>query len=435
MSINYEKLYNELKIECNQMKEDNDEICKEYELTIQMLSDSINKYQKEKESYQIKISNLENDLKKYEKEKESLINKNKDKILDIQDLTKTNDKLKEELNKILEEKHLTKTKIISLENANEHYESKLRQNEALIEDLSNQLESALEENITLQTEFEIYKQQNEEILIRKEQEIKDAQNDISNKEKIIKRLNDKRASIRELKLKFQLTNDFTKEYQRNLTASVPNTYEERTIEKSNDKKEQILKSQIIDEGKDLVTPLSNSTTKYPSKFMEIYRKSIGRGNNPFNKIVQKKESLKKVDDLTSKISNVNIDDNLLFSNIPGGLSKVNTLKDETFIEENPNQNGKEEIEEDLIDNDNESTGSDKKCFEDLVICDEKDFTFIPIQKLMNENKNKKDKKLVDNLKNMLALIQKRKEILINHQKMNNMKLEKLGYKIKYQQYV
>ena len=207
MSKNYQQLYNDLKIECEQIKQDNDEICKEYELTIQMLTDSVNNFQKEKELYKIQISKLDKELKECKKEKESLMNKNKDKLIDIQDWNKENDKLKEEINKILGEKHLSKTKIISLENENDHYQNKLRQNEALIEDLSNQLESALEENITLQTEFEIYKQHNEEIIIRKEQEIKDAQNDISNKEKIIKRLNDKRASIRELKLKFQLTND------------------------------------------------------------------------------------------------------------------------------------------------------------------------------------------------------------------------------------
>ena len=196
MSKNYEKLYNDLKVECDQIKADNDEICNEYEATIQMLSESIENFKKEKEMLQTKINNLDKEIKKYEKERENLINKNKEKILDIQNLNKINEKLKEEMKKISEENHLTKTKIISLENANDHYQNKLRQNEALIEDLTSQLESALEENITLQTEFELYKQQNEETLIRKDQEIKDIQNDLLNKEKIIKRLSDKSASIR-----------------------------------------------------------------------------------------------------------------------------------------------------------------------------------------------------------------------------------------------
>ena len=83
MSKNYEKLYNDLKAECEQIKTDNDEICNEYESTIQMLSESIENFKKEKEALQVKITNLENLIKKYEKEKETLINRNKDKIIDI----------------------------------------------------------------------------------------------------------------------------------------------------------------------------------------------------------------------------------------------------------------------------------------------------------------------------------------------------------------
>ena len=65
----------------------------------------------------------------------------------------------------------------------------------------------------------------------------------------------------------------------------------------------------------------------------------------------------------------------------------------------------------------------------MVICDEKVFNIIPIKKLMNENKKNRDKKLADNLRNMLARIQKRKEVLIKNQKNNNLKLAKLGYKL------
>ena len=413
MSQNYEKLYNDLKAECEQIKNDNDEICKEYELTIQMLSDSVNNFQKEKDNLQSQIANLEKEIKKYEKEKESLTNKNKDKILDIQNLNKANEKLKEEMKKILDEKHLTKAKIIALENDNDHFQNKLRQNDALIEDLTNQLESALEENITLQTEFELYKQKNEETLIRKDEEIKDIQNDLSNKEKIIKRLNDKRASIRELKQKFQIPKDFMRQYQRKLTTSIPGLKDIKKLKDHTDDKMD--KSVIIEENK-LITPLSNSSTKYPSKFMEIYRKSIGGANNPVNKMIQKKDSFKK-----------NIDDKLILKN---SSNKLNTLKDETILDiESEDKNEKEDILE--MDNDNDSTASDKKCFEDLVICDEKDFKIIPIQKLKHENKKEKNKKLVDNLKIMLARIQKRKDVLINNQKKNNMKFEKLGIKLRY----
>ena len=429
MSKNYEKLYNDLKAECDQIKADNDEICNEYEATIQMLSESIENFKKEKEILQAKINNLDKEIKKYEKERENLINKNKEKILDIQNLNKINEKLKEEMKKISEENHLTKTKIISLENANDHYQNKLRQNDALIEDLTSQLESALEENITLQTEFELYKQQNEEILIRKDQEIKDIQNDLLNKEKIIKRLSDKRASIRELKQKFQLPNDFIRQYQRKLTSSipVPGLYEYKKSQESIPFKDKIEKSVNIEEDK-LITPLSDSTTKFPTKFMEIYRKSIGGGNNPLNKMVKKNESIKNSIDNSNNI--INKEDSVVAKSNSNvfSFSKVNTLKEENVESiEIEDKDEKEVAEED----ENDSTASDKKCFEDLVICEEKVFTLDPIKKLMNETKKMKNKKLADNLKSMLARIQKRKDILISHQKMNNVKLEKLGYKLNF----
>ena len=309
MSQDYEKLYTDLKTEYEQMKTDNEEICKEYELTIQMLTDSVTNYQKEKDNFQSRISQLETEIKKYEKEKENLSNRNKDKIIDIQNLNKANEKLKKEIKEVLDEKHLTKTKIISLENANDHYQGKLRENEALIEDLTNQLESALEENITLQTEFEMYKQQNEEALIRKEQEIKDFKNDLINKEKIIQRLNDKRASIRDLKMKLQLPNEIMKQYRRQFTTL--EGINENAKNKSNNvssieniKKEN---SVIINNDK-IITPLSNTTTKYPSKFMDIYRKSIGGGGLLINQVGDKKNNIRKSIDL---MEGINFDDELL----------------------------------------------------------------------------------------------------------------------------
>ena len=424
MSQDYQKLYTELKTEYEQMKTDNDEICKEYELTIQMLTDSVTNYQKEKDNFQSRISQLEKEIKKYEKEKETLSNRNKDKIIDIQNLNKANEKLKKEIKEVLDEKNLTKTKIVSLENANDHYQGKMRENEALIEDLTNQLESALEENITLQTEFEIYKQQNEEALIRKEQEIKDFKNDLMNKEKIIQRLNDKRASIRDLKLKLQLPNEIMKQYRRQFTTMEGINENEKNKSNNISNIENIKKenSTIIKDDM-IITPLSNATTKYPSKFMDIYRKSIGGGGRLINQVVDKKDSIRKSIDL---MKGINFDDELLVTkNSNNNILKVNTFKDNSIIEgENEDRNEKDEIED-------ESCDSDRKCFEDLVICEEKDFNIIPIKKLMSETKKDRNKKLADNLKSMLVRIQKRKEALINHQKLNNKKFEQLGIKLRY----
>ena len=67
-------------------------------------------------------------------------------------------------------------------------QNKIREYEALAEDLERQLESALEENITLQTEYETFKQTTGDQLIRKDEEIRDFKNDLINKEKFIQRL-------------------------------------------------------------------------------------------------------------------------------------------------------------------------------------------------------------------------------------------------------
>jgi len=445
MSKDYEKLYNDLKKEHEQSVLDNDEICKEYESTIKMLTDSIESFKTEKTNLENKLSLLEKEQKKFEKEKESLLSKNKDKICDIQNLNKQIDKLKTELKKIKEDKNIVKDKIIALETDNDHYQNKLRQDEALIEDLNSQLESALEENITLQTEFELYKQHNEEALIRKDQEIKDFQNDIVNKEKIIQRLNDKRANnIKELKQKLLMPQEILKQYQRKLTNTMYKEDKEKIKLNEGLKNDKISSTIIFDK---VVTPLTETNPQYPPKFMEIYRKSIREDEldnidnqsdkNKFNNNITatNQDTIKNSQSLL-KDANVNdsfllkkhSSDNIMNDN-NNPLLKTKTLKEDSIVNgdlegmDMDEKNNKEENEEE------DSTASDKKCFEDLVICDEKDFHIIPIKKLMNENKKNRDKKLADNLRNMLVRIQKRKDVLIKNQKNNNLKLAKLGYKL------
>ena len=445
MSKDYEKLYNDLKKEHEQSVLDNDEICKEYESTIKMLTDSIESFKTEKTNLENKLSQLEKEQKKFEKEKESLLSKNKDKICDIQNLNKQIDKLKTELKKIKEDKNIVKDKIIALETDNDHYQNKLRQDEALIEDLNSQLESALEENITLQTEFELYKQHNEEALIRKDQEIKDFQNDIVNKEKIIQRLNDKRANnIKELKQKLLMPQEILKQYQRKLTNTMYKENKEKIKLNEGLKNDQISSTIIFDK---VVTPLTETNPQYPPKFMEIYRKSIREDEldnndnqsdkNKFNNnitatnqdtIKNSQSLLKDANVNDSFLLKKNSSDNIMNDN-NNPLLKTKTLKEDSIVNgdlegmDMDEKNNKEENEEE------DSTASDKKCFEDLVICDEKDFHIIPIKKLMNENKKNRDKKLADNLRNMLVRIQKRKDVLIKNQKNNNLKLAKLGYKL------
>ena len=193
---NYEQLYYSLKDEYSQMQKDNNEIFKEYESTIQMLTDSIKELQSQRSAMTKKLSEIE-------KEKEKLKNKNLDKIIDIQDLNKQNEKLNQEIKNIKEEKKIKDTKIIILENDTEHFQKLIRQNEAIIDELNYKLEEALEENITIQTEFEIYKQIMGEQLMRKEEEIKEIKNDMFSKNLMIEKLN-KREYINNSEKLFQL---------------------------------------------------------------------------------------------------------------------------------------------------------------------------------------------------------------------------------------
>ena len=447
MSTDYEEKYNSLKQEYDQSLAYNDEIYKEYELTIKTLTESIEDYKTKKKNLEEQISKLEKEQKNYEKEKESLVSHNKEKLEDIQNLNKQIEKLKAENKKIKEEKNIIKEKIISLEINNDHCQNKLRQDDEIIKDLNSQLESALEENITLQTEFELYKQKSEETLIRKDQEIKDFQNDIINKEKIIQRLNNKRTNnIKELRQKLLLPQDVYKQYQRKLSNTICKDNKKdsdniKLTEKT--KKNNINKSiSILDK---MVTPLTETNPQYPPKFMEIYRTSlrengendkINKQNNNNNSTPTNQDSMKEYDKLKKDI---NIKDSLLIQKNNSDfidneknnlLLSVKTLKEDSII--NGDLEGMDLAEEKNNKEDNEeeeNSSSEKKCFEDLVICDEKDFNIIPIKKLMNENKKNRDKKLAENLRNMLVRIQKRKDVLINNQKNNNIKLAKLGYKL------
>ena len=182
-SKNFEFLYFNLNEEYAQMQKDNDEICKEYESTIQMLTDSIKELQNQRTSLTKKLSQVE-------KEKEKLQDKNREKIIDIQDLNEKNQKLLKEILSIKDKNKEKEHQIVILENDTEHYLKLIRQNDAIIEELNYKLEEALEDNVTIQTEFELYKQMMGEKLLRKSDELKDIKSDMFSKNLMIKKLKD-----------------------------------------------------------------------------------------------------------------------------------------------------------------------------------------------------------------------------------------------------
>ena len=423
MSQNFEELYTKLKEEFELSKKDNDEICKEYESTIEMLTESVESFKKEKLSLEQKLSKYEIDFKNIKKEKESLSSKNKDKISDIQNLTKQNDRLTNEVKRLKEEKALFDSKIVSLENDNEHCQNKIREYEALAEDLEKQLESALEENITLQTEFETYKQTTGEQLIRKEDEIRDIKNDLLNKDKFIKRFKarEKFGNIME-RIHKDIVDNKTKEKRR--------------------------------------FTVFQGLTKEENDLMKLQKNN--KGNLFYN---SSSENIKNNNNLNNnKINSVQTDNksrNSMFMSGFGSLSRLNNKKEELNKNINKNSNNSQKKENNYNNNkilqknfftdkkqmsqqiDEISESSDKEEIKEnktikkinLEISKESQVEY----KNNNVNKNNKENELIklsdktkiekgiiiDDLQKMLDRIRKRKEKLVNTKKTNKQRIKNL----------
>ena len=382
----YESLYKSLKEEYEQSKEDNDELCKEYESTIQLLTESVQKFEKEKKEYQNKILKFENDVKIMNKEKENLIKKNKDKIIDIQCLNEQNEKLNILIKKYKEEKSIFDTRIVTLENDVEHFQNKIREYEDFIDELKSQLENALEENITLQNEYETYKLNMGEQMLRKEEEIKDIINDNKYKDKVIKKLSQNSQEKIDIKnLQQKLIND----------KKIIPVKRRFSVLENNFNKINIPNFQILD------------TNSYNNN-----RKINGRINLKENSFYSGMN--------TPKDSDVN------------KYFKCNTLiNTEKKIEKRKNEmNGLNTVAT-KQNNDNKNNNINKK-FEQLIICEENNIFIINNNKYnyddIYNNYNNRKNEFEKELKNMMINIQKRKNILLNLKRQINEKMAKLEFR-------
>ena len=434
MSQNFEELYNKLKEEFESSKKDNDELCKEYESTIEMLSDSVENFKKEKEALEQKLSSLEQDQKNFKKEKESLMNKNKDKIIDIQNLNKQNDRLSNEVKRLKEEKTLFDSKIVNLENDNEHFQNKIREYEVLAEDLENQLESALEENITLQTEFETYKQTTGDQLIRKDEEIRDIKNDLINKEKFIQRLqrgnnallvkniqkNINEGGVYKERRRFTLLpgsagggNKDLLAFQRALAARglLGNGEDNSENNDKNDKKDN-----KNNENKN--NSLSNLSNRYKAR-NSLYSPGFGA----LAKLVKQREELSKGIGDNGKKENKPIEQTREKSN----KSLLSRLSSRKLTEEKIDEKSeKSEISE---------TDREKE-FKDLKICQDNNIIFEGNSNSNNNGNNVgngapqfrilgNEKAIIENLQKLLERVRKRKAKLIDKRKSNRERIKKL----------
>jgi hypothetical protein len=387
---NYEKLYNDLQQEFATTKQENDELISEYESTIQMLSDSIETLKQEKEELTIKLNNQIKNQNSLVKELDSLKVKNLDKLKDIELLNKKNEILEDQMNKMNQSKNVVTNKIVGLENDNDHYLNKIREYESYLEDLQLKLENALEENISLQTDYETYKQKTEDELIRKDEILKEYKNEIMNKDKIIDRFG-RRDSFNIQKLKNHL-----------ISENLKNLYD---LNNKNSNKN--LNNAILSR-----TYSSESLLNKMNKF---------KHNNSLN----------------NNLNIKNTNSEILFSYRKNSINTPRMIKESVKEEKDKEEN----CEENSIIEENNNL-KNQKVFDRLEITSY-EVNFLSINN--NDNNNNKSNgsnvknngrdlnlEMKENLKKMLQKVQQKKALLNKHKKVFNENMDKMGlYMLKF----
>jgi hypothetical protein len=177
--------------------------------------------------------------------------KNLEKMKDIEYLEKQNEKLKQQLESVKDEKNRSDKRLVNTEVENSDFFNKARELECWAEELKTKLEAALEENIILHNEHDTFKYESEEQIQRLQEEIEELKNEVTSKDKIIQRLTMHRDFI--LKTAFNASDDVSNNVL-------------------NSKQFQLLKNSSS--GKiNVITPV-NKNKKIPEKFMQSYSKSF-----------------------------------------------------------------------------------------------------------------------------------------------------------------
>lgn len=182
-NINYYKL----QIEYSEYKKETEELLKEYESSTSLQSESIEQLKIEKNKLEKHNESILTEKNKLQLELDSIKVRNSGKMKDIEILNSKIEKYINELNAIKEEKENYHLKIITLETDNDYYLGKQRENELLIEEQKEKMENALEDLISLQTEFDSYKVESEEKIQRFERAIQEEKSNSQMKDILIQR--------------------------------------------------------------------------------------------------------------------------------------------------------------------------------------------------------------------------------------------------------
>ena len=198
---------NQILTEYADYRKECDEICKEYEETIQLLSDSLEQFKAENSKLNNENSQLSNekekmkvDQDKMQKELEKAREKNRDKIKDIEILNNKIDELQSQFKSINKKETTLKSKVVTLETDNDHYLNKIHQYEEEVTDLKDNLENTIENLITTQNDFEEYK-------IKKEEELQRLKSKLQEEKDNVKALMKKKLISKNNKLKIPQQNE------------------------------------------------------------------------------------------------------------------------------------------------------------------------------------------------------------------------------------
>ena len=244
---------NKLTIEYNDYRNECDEIFKEYEETIQLLSDSLNNIKIENSKYNKEKEEIKKDNERINKELEKSRGKNKEKIRELEILTNKYEQLQSQFKSINKKETTLKSKLVTLETDNDHYINKIHQYEEEVTDLKESLENYIENLITVQTDFDDYKN-------KKEEEI----------ERLKKQLQEEKSNVRVLMLKNKNDNNVNKANEYNETLKKEDrklSWSEDIEDDSNEKKSS---------SKMIKTLINEDDEKEHEKLLELGRTRSNR---------------------------------------------------------------------------------------------------------------------------------------------------------------
>jgi hypothetical protein len=430
--------YEELLVEYKKLKDDYDEykkVAKEYE-------DELEETNKDYENRNAELlsanQKLINEISKIKEDYLQFKEKNIEKSKEIEYLETQIDKLKTCIENMKGERAINDRKIIILENENNDYLNKARELECWSEELKQKLDAALEENIILHNENEIYKAESEEAYQRLQEEFEEAKNEITSKEKIINRMTMHRDFL--LKTAYNAQDDFNHK--------IINSNSLKSLKNSNS-------------GANITNMPSvpNKMISLPDRFIQTYSKSFH--NKEFNVNNDKDEScnLDLKDDITeNEYENIIAErKQTISSEVPVDYSKskkisvtglekfLNKELKGSILTSTDNNDKIENLEDDeerefikqRIDLEIKSILDNRKNFM-LNTLTQENFSFDLVvsnktkeTSAINENSSAviNKNKLVENIDLMLARIQARKEKVMDQKRNLQMKYEKVGLKI------